>query len=91
MRLTDEGLRFWERVGPHLDGIEAAALDAAGSVQAVRGRLRMNVDPFFSRWVLSRELARFLALHRAAKVRAFTEWCLQLLGGDNDLDAAGTH
>ena len=68
LRLTDEGRRFWERVGPHLDGIEEAALEAAGSAQAVRGRLRVNVDPFFSRLVLSRELARFLAAHRELRL-----------------------
>ncbi len=68
LRLTDEGRRFWERVGPHLEGIEAAALEAAGSAQAVRGRLRVNVDPFFSRLVLSRELTRFLAIHRELRL-----------------------
>ena len=68
LRLTDEGRRFWERVGPHLDGIEEAALEAAGSAQTVRGRLRVNVDPFFSRLVLSRELLRFLALHRELRL-----------------------
>ena len=60
LRLTDEGRRFWERVGPHLDGIEEAALDAASATEKVRGRLRVNIDPFFSRLVLARELARFL-------------------------------
>lgn len=64
MRLTDEGRRFWERVGPHLDGIEETALDAAGASRWVRGRLRVNVDPFFSRLVLASELAVFLAEHR---------------------------
>ena len=64
LRLTDEGRRFWERVGPHLDGIEDAALDAAGSARRVQGRLRVNVDPFFSRLVLAGELAGFLAEHR---------------------------
>ena len=68
LRLTDEGRRFWERVGPHLDGIEAAALEAAGSAQTVRGRLRVNVDPFFSRLVLSRELTRFLVIHRELRL-----------------------
>ena len=63
LRLTDEGRRFWERVGPHLDGIEEAALDAAGATEKVRGRLRVNVDPFFSRLVLARELAGFLEQH----------------------------
>lgn len=68
LRLTDEGRRFWERVGPHLDGIEEAALEAAGSASTVRGRLRVNVDPIFSRLVLSRELTRFLALHRELRL-----------------------
>ena len=63
LRLTDEGQRFWRRVGPLLDGIEEAALDAAGSAQRARGRLRVNVDPFFSRLVLARGLAGFLADH----------------------------
>jgi DNA-binding transcriptional LysR family regulator len=68
LRLTDEGRRFWERVGPHLDGIEEAAQDAAGSTKRVRGRLRVNVDPFFSRLVLARELTRFLATHRELRL-----------------------
>ena len=63
LRLTDEGRRFWEQVGPHLEGIEQAALEAAGSSQRVRGRLRVNVDPFFSRLVLAPALAAFLAAH----------------------------
>jgi DNA-binding transcriptional LysR family regulator len=68
VRLTDEGRRFWERVGPLLDGIEEAALDAAGSAQLVRGRLRVNVEPFFSHLVLARELACFLAEHREIRI-----------------------
>ena len=63
LRLTDEGRRFWGRVGPLLDGVEEAALDAAGSAQRVRGELRVNIDPFFSRLVLARELAAFLTDH----------------------------
>lgn len=61
MALTDEGRRFYESVGPHLAGIEEAAIDAAGSSSNVRGRLRVNIDPFFSRIVLSAHLADFLA------------------------------
>jgi DNA-binding transcriptional LysR family regulator len=60
MSLTDEGRRFYERIGPHLDSIEEAALEAAGSAAIVRGRLRVNVDPFFSRIVLAGEIATFL-------------------------------
>ena len=61
LSLTDEGRRFYEQVGPHLAGIEEAAIEAAGSTSKVRGRLRVNIDPFFSRIVLSRHLAAFLA------------------------------
>jgi DNA-binding transcriptional LysR family regulator len=63
MKLTDEGRRFYEAVGPHLDGIEQAAVSAAGSARAVRGRLRVNVDPFFSRVVLAGQVATFLDRH----------------------------
>ena len=63
MRLTEEGRQFYEEIGPHLDGIEQAAMTAAGSTGAVRGRLRVNVDPFFSRAVLARQLASFLDRH----------------------------
>jgi DNA-binding transcriptional LysR family regulator len=61
LSLTDEGRRFYEQAGPHLAGIEEAAIEAAGSASKVRGRLRVNIDPFFSRIVLSRHLAAFLA------------------------------
>jgi DNA-binding transcriptional LysR family regulator len=63
LSLTDEGRRFYEQVGPHLAGIEEATIEAGGSGSKVRGRLRVNIDPFFSRIVLSRHLAAFLARH----------------------------
>jgi DNA-binding transcriptional LysR family regulator len=47
LSLTDEGRRFYEQVGPHLAGIEEATVEAAGSASKVRGRLRINIDPFF--------------------------------------------
>jgi DNA-binding transcriptional LysR family regulator len=61
LSLTDEGRRFYEQVGPHLAGIEEAAIEAAGSASKVRGRLRVNTDPYFSRIVLSKHLAKFLS------------------------------
>ena len=61
LSLTDEGRRFCEHVGPHLAGIEEAAIEAAGSATKVRGRLRVNIDPYFSRIVLARHLTKFLA------------------------------
>ena len=63
MTLTDEGRRFYEEVGPHLDGIEQAAMTAAGAAGTVRGRLRVNVDPFFTRIVLAGQVAAFLDRH----------------------------
>ena len=59
LRLTDEGARFYQQVAPHLDGIEEAAILASGSSKTVRGRLRVNADPFFSRLVLAPRLADF--------------------------------
>ena len=58
--LTDEGRRFYEHVGPLLGGIEEAAALAAGSSATVRGRLRVNVDPFFSHLILAPRLGAFL-------------------------------
>ena len=58
--LTDEGRQFYEHVRPLLNGIEEAATMAAGSSTAVRGRLRVNVDPFFSRLVLADHIGAFL-------------------------------
>ena len=60
VRLTDEGARFYEQVAPHLDGIEEAATRASGALSTVRGRLRVDVDPIFSRMTvpISAELSR---------------------------------
>ena len=61
--LTDEGRRFYEQVGPLLAGIEEAASGASGAASAVRGRLRVDLDPFFSRLVLAGHFGRFLDRH----------------------------
>jgi DNA-binding transcriptional LysR family regulator len=61
--LTDEGRRFHAQVAPLLVGLEEAASDAAQSAHAVRGRLRVNVDPWFARLVLAPRLSGFLAAH----------------------------
>ena len=50
MTLTDEGRRFYEEVGPHLDGIAQAAITASGAAGIVRGRLRSMSIPFFRVW-----------------------------------------
>ncbi|WP_233843201.1 LysR family transcriptional regulator [Dyella sp. 2HG41-7] len=63
LSLTDEGRRFYERVGPHMAGIEEAAIEASGASDTVRGRLRVNIDPYFSRIVVAKQMASFLNRH----------------------------
>jgi DNA-binding transcriptional LysR family regulator len=63
LHLTDEGRRLYERVSPLLGEIEEAANEASGATEVARGRLRVNVDPFFSRLVLAAHLAAFLQNH----------------------------
>src|ERR1700730_18328432 len=53
VELTDEGRALYERVVQHLAGIGEAAAEVSKSRESVRGRLRVNVDPLFSRMVLS--------------------------------------
>lgn len=66
--LTEEGRRFHAQVAPHLAGIEEAAQDAAGASATVRGRLRVNVDPWIARLVLAPRLVEFLSRHPALSV-----------------------
>jgi DNA-binding transcriptional LysR family regulator len=47
--LTDEGRGLYERVVQHLAGIGEAAAETSKSRDSVRGRLKVNVDPLFSR------------------------------------------
>lgn len=61
LRLTEEGRAFYECVAPLLDEIGGAAERASSMAVAVRGRLRVNVDPYFSRLVLASRLPEFLA------------------------------
>lgn len=61
--LTDEGRRFYSEVTPLLTGIEDAVATASGSSAGVRGRLRVNVDAFFSRLLFTPHLADFLLLY----------------------------
>src|SRR3984957_6273193 len=83
IEMTEEGRRFYQQVKPHLSGIEDAAIQAGGSAAAVRGRLRINVDPFFARLVLAPRVGKFLA--------APPEVSLEILGRDRlgDLVADG--
>lgn len=61
--LTDEGLRFHAEVAPYFAAIGEAAEDVGAATQAVRGRLRVNADPWFARIVLAPRLSELTARH----------------------------
>ena len=63
MTLTEEGHRFFEEVSPHLQAIQDAAGSAAGAAVAVRGRLRVDVDPFLAQVLLANRLGDLLDRH----------------------------
>jgi DNA-binding transcriptional LysR family regulator len=74
--LTDEGRRFYDEVKPHLNAIEDAAAIASGAVSAVRGRLKVDIDPFFLPMVLGGPPGRILralsrTLYRVCIQRAY--------------------
>jgi DNA-binding transcriptional LysR family regulator len=83
VQLTDEGRRFYEQVGPMLSTIEEAAVLASGSSSAVRGRLRVDIDPFFARQLLTERLDAFL--------KCYPDLSLELITRENvgDLIADG--
>lgn len=70
--LTDEGRRFYEQIVPLLSGLEEAASSAALGATAVRGRLRVNVDLFFSRVFLGPRLGAFMENHPDLQVDLVT-------------------
>src|ERR1700748_3379850 len=45
--LSEEGRRLYEQIVPLLAGLEEAAASVATGKGIVRGRLRVNMDPFF--------------------------------------------
>ncbi|HSI44519.1 MAG TPA: LysR family transcriptional regulator [Methylotenera sp.] len=58
--LTDEGRRFYEQILPLLAGLEEVTTSVSKDRNTVRGRLRVTVDPFFSRLVLGPQLGVFI-------------------------------
>jgi DNA-binding transcriptional LysR family regulator len=61
--LTDEGQNFYDEVAPYFAAIADAAEDVGETTAAVRGRLRINVDPWFARIVLAPRLPELTARH----------------------------
>jgi DNA-binding transcriptional LysR family regulator len=66
--LTDEGRRFHEKILPLLEGLEEAAVSAAQGKTMVRGRLRVNIDPYFSQLILGPQIRSFLREHPELKL-----------------------
>lgn len=79
--LTDEGRRFHEQVMPLLAGLEEAAASAALGATAVRGRLKVNLDPYFSQLILGPRLGAFL--------EGYPELRLELITTDHLGDMVG--
>lgn len=72
LRLTEDGRRFLEQVGPLLEGIEEAAEVLRGAREEAEGRLRVNVDPFFSHLILAPRLPELLSRHPALRLELMT-------------------
>jgi DNA-binding transcriptional LysR family regulator len=72
VELTDEGRALHDRVVEHLAGIGEAAAETSKMRDTVRGRLRVNVDPLFSRVVLSPKLSEFLLQNPQMELRLET-------------------
>jgi DNA-binding transcriptional LysR family regulator len=79
--LTDEGRRLYGEIGPLLSGIGDAFTHTAGSSSVVRGRLRVNVDAFFSRMMFASHSGRFL--------QRYPEVALELIARDQLGDLVG--
>ncbi|RDV05646.1 LysR family transcriptional regulator [Undibacter mobilis] len=59
--LTDEGRRFFERAAPLFAELDEAVNDVGRAATAVRGALRVSVNPLVLRMVLADQLSAFLA------------------------------
>ena len=70
--LSEEGRRLYEQIVPLLAGLEEAAASVATSKGAVRGTLRVNMDPFISQLILGPQLSRFLKQFPALKLELIT-------------------
>ena len=82
VRLTDEGRRFHDQVMPLVAALQEATANAQGGATRIRGRLRVNVDPFFSRLILGPALGGFLERHPDLEVELRTRDDLGDLVGD---------
>jgi DNA-binding transcriptional LysR family regulator len=70
--LSEEGRRLYEQIAPLLSGLEEAAASVATAKVAVRGTLRVNMDPFISQLILGPQLSQFLKQFPALKIELIT-------------------
>ena len=85
IELTEDGRRLLERVGPHLDAIEAALEPYAARREDVLG---ISVTPSVaSAWLVPR-LGGFLAAHPALEVSVLSDSALVDFARDTHIDAA---
>ena len=70
--LTEEGRHFYNQVMPLVAAIEDAASEAAGAATTVTGKLRVSVDPWFSRVVLAPKLHLFFARYSSVSLDLVT-------------------
>src|ERR1700747_236932 len=70
--LSEAGRRLYEQIVPLVAGFEEAAASVAASKDAVRGTLRVNMDPFISQLILGPQLSRFLNQFPSLKLELIT-------------------
>jgi len=70
--LTDEGRRFHAQVAPLVAQLADAIEGAAYTAGHVRGKLRVQVDVFFARYVLASRIDRFLARYTELELELVT-------------------
>jgi DNA-binding transcriptional LysR family regulator len=83
--LTPEGRGLYEEISPLLAGIGDAVTLVAGSSAAVRGRLRVNMDPYVGSLLLAPHLGRLLERYPELSLELITRAEL------GDLVAEGFH
>lgn len=59
--LTVEGKEFYRQILPLLAALEDVTSTASLSTKAITGRLRVNIDPFFSSLILGPQLETFMS------------------------------
>jgi DNA-binding transcriptional LysR family regulator len=60
VKLTAEGRQLYEEIAPLVHGIENAVTSASGAGVSVKGHLRINIDPLFSRLLVAPAIGMFL-------------------------------